>query len=65
MSEIFHVYPTLDEREHDTDKGAGCHCKPRIQTFENGNTLVTHNAYDCREFIEEAEAIKADPDAYL
>lgn len=64
MSEVWHVYPTEDEREHDTNKGPQCHCNPKLQNVEGG-TVVIHNAYDCREFVEEAEVIKDNPDKYL
>ncbi len=50
MSEIYHVLPVGDEKEHVQSKD--CACGPRIE-----NNLVIHNAYDNREFDEIADEI--------
>ena len=53
---IIHVYPINDERPH-TLKGTECRCKP-VRKQEPNGVVIVHNAYDCREVIEEAERIK-------
>jgi hypothetical protein len=59
---MYHIYPTNDEKPHDTESTT-CHCGPRIewadpQTGEPyAEALVIHNAFDCREIVEQAEAI--------
>jgi hypothetical protein len=50
--EVYHVLPTNDLKPH-VEKGLRCWCKPRIEQFENGNMVVTHNSADGREFYEE------------
>lgn len=67
-----HIYPLNDEQEHDTESHPlsvigssplegtpyviwdGCACNPRVD-FDN--QIVVHNAFDCREVVEEAEEI--------
>lgn len=51
-----HIYPIGDEKEHDTES-TGCHCDPIIDWEKS---LVIHSAFDGRELIEQAEAIKKD-----
>lgn len=46
-----HVIPIADEQEHRAT--TSCACVP----FLNGRITWIHHAYDCRELIEEAEAI--------
>lgn len=53
---IYHVTPVNDERPHE-ETGTLCWCNPTLELV-NGNMLVTHNAADCRELIEQAEEIK-------
>jgi hypothetical protein len=47
-----HVYPTMDLKEHIVD-GPGCPCNPHIEV-EGGALIYVHNAWDCREIIEQA-----------
>jgi hypothetical protein len=59
---MYHVYPINDEKPHDL-KGTMCPCEPRVEWNdpETGEAyteaLVIHNAFDCREIVEEAERI--------
>jgi hypothetical protein len=59
---VTHIYPLNDEREHVLE-GHGCWCEPRLlwndpETEEPlTEGLVIHNAADCREIIEQAEAL--------
>lgn len=53
---MIHVYPVGDEREHEL-QGTTCPCGPRVE-WEDAEALVIHNAFDCREILEEAERIK-------
>lgn len=46
-----HVLPVNDTDEHSSN-GTYCRCRPSITEVENG-LLVTHYAYDGREFIED------------
>ena len=48
--ECTHVYPLNDFREHDTDNGQTCWCKPTID-----DDVIVHNAMDQRELIETGE----------
>lgn len=65
MSETIHVFPNGDSRPHYLE-GGDCACKPRVETsdpktgkpYPDGGKLVIHRAFDGREIIEEAEAIK-------
>lgn len=60
-----HVLPINDEKEH--TETTDCHCGPRVEwsdpdtgeIYANG-PLVIHNAFDCREIVEEAERIKRE-----
>lgn len=52
---MLHVYPLNDEREHVLE-GTTCPCDPRVEWRHQ--TIVIHNAFDCREVIAEAERIK-------
>lgn len=61
---VYHVYPLNDDRTHETD-GDSCHCKPRVEEYENGGKVVIHNSYDCREYVEQAAEIFRNPDAIL
>lgn len=45
-----HVYPLNDFRQHDTDSGPTCWCKPEVD-----GEIVIHNALDEREKIETGE----------
>ena len=55
-TEIIHILPQADLKEHSDGRAESCACQPRIETFENGNKLIVHNAWDGREFFEhEAE----------
>lgn len=51
---MFHVYPINDEQEHELE-GACCPCQPEVD-WEL--VIVTHNAFDGRECVEQAEEIK-------
>jgi hypothetical protein len=48
-----HVFPINDVRWHDID-GLGCKCDPKIESVD-GFLVVTHNAFDNREIVEQAE----------
>lgn len=50
---IIHTYPVNDLREHWTESGGVCPCSPRVDEI-NGHKHVVHNAWDCRERLEEA-----------
>lgn len=58
----FHVYPTSDERPHDTES-LECWCDPAVEYLDPDGIpypegpLIIHHAADCRELIEEAERI--------
>lgn len=59
---MWHLYPVNDEQEHDLDSTM-CPCNPRVE-WEDPETgepyaeaLVIHNAFDCREVVEQAEEI--------
>jgi hypothetical protein len=57
-----HVYPVNDEQEHELE-GTMCSCGPTVEwnnplTGESyPEVLVIHNAFDCREVVEQAEDI--------
>lgn len=65
-----HVYPLNDEQPHELE-GTMCHCGPRVlwsdpETGEAySEVLVIHNAFDCREIVEEAERILRKCDSGL
>ena len=52
---IQHVYPVNDLDPHDTESAGDCPCGPSMETLENGDILIVHNAYDGREIIEKLE----------
>lgn len=45
-----HIYPVNDSREHILD-GLYCPCAPSSKQV-NSVTLITHNSFDGREFVE-------------
>lgn len=51
-SNVWHVFPVNDMREHITDSPA-CHCNPKIEIQPNSGLLVVHNSYDGRELQEQ------------
>lgn len=59
---MMHVYPINDEQEHDLT-GTMCHCNPKVEFADPvtrepySEVLVIHNAFDCREVVEQAEEI--------
>ena len=59
---MIHVYPENDEQPHEIE-GTTCPCQPHILWADplTGNVLpeaiVVHNAFDCRQVVEEAERI--------
>ena len=50
----YHVYPVNDLKEHITT-GLGCKCGVRVILDENQVQVVTHSAYDKREYYEQLE----------
>ena len=46
---IIQIIPENDIKKHDR---CGCKCNPTIM-FENNYTIVSHNAFDKREYVEE------------
>lgn len=50
MEEAFHVYPLNDLRDHSTETGRPCWCRPRE---EDG--VIVHNSMDGREKFETGE----------
>lgn len=46
-----HVVPIGDLKRH-RERWATCWCNPRVETFEGGGVLVTHNSMDGRELVE-------------
>lgn len=66
--ETYHVLPVDDEREH--TESADCACQPKIILVKDDNgdvcgRVISHNAWDCREIVEKAEAIFSNPDVVL
>lgn len=53
---MLHIYPVKDEREHCLE-GTGCECCPELEVID-GDIRIIHNAFDCRELVEQAELIK-------
>lgn len=47
-----HVLPIDDEEEH--DMALECPCKPVVRQYPT-LLVVVHNAFDCREYVEQAE----------
>ena len=52
---MIHVTPINDEMEH--LESTTCWCEPTLD-WSHAEAICTHNAADCRELIEQAEAIK-------
>ena len=52
---MIHVTPINDEQEH--EESSACWCEPTVD-WSHAEAICTHNAADCRELIEQAEAIK-------
>jgi hypothetical protein len=48
MIDRYHVVPSNDLREHNTDNGVACWCQPE----ENEDNLIIHNSMDGRERFE-------------
>ena len=49
MSDTFHILPINDIDEH--QETIHCKCKPNV-VIKNECTLIIHNAFDKREFVE-------------
>ena len=49
--DTYHVLPVGDIKDH--EDGLMCWCKPVIERYDNGNSMVSHNAADGREFFEQ------------
>lgn len=47
---IWHVLPINDLGTH--EESTVCKCEPKLEILENGDMMVTHNAFDGRELIE-------------
>lgn len=56
MNDWFHIIPTNDVIEHNTN-GKECECQPKL---DHDNHLVVHNALDNREFDEIAAEVNID-----
>ena len=52
VEKLLHVYPLDDLKEHCCDGDGVCDCMPRYEVVD-GTTLVIHNAWDGREYLEE------------
>jgi hypothetical protein len=48
MSDKYHIVPTNDLREHRTDSGIHCWCRPK----QDEDGLIVHNSMDGREKYE-------------
>ena len=57
---ISHTIPLDDTEEHMPSHK--CKCKPRMEQMGSGSILYKHNAWDCREAIEQAEDIIRNTD---
>jgi hypothetical protein len=53
--EIFHVVPKDDIYKH-KEIGYDCNCNPDVE-FADNQIIVTHNAFDGRDLIEEVEGL--------
>ena len=53
LSDTYHVLPLNDLKPH--VESERCACEPSVENL-NGGRLVTHNAYDGREFFEDDAA---------
>ena len=51
MADVHHVVPINDPPGHLTE-GIACACCPKVEHYDNGNTLVIHNSWDGREILE-------------
>ena len=47
---IWHILPVDDLKEH--EETIKCFCDPCVQ-YVDGNTIITHNAFDNREIKEQ------------
>jgi len=45
----YHVLPTEDSKPHIENEC--CSCKPSVIIVPNGNRVIVHNAFDCRELF--------------
>ena len=54
--QTFHVTPTNDLFPHN-EIGTLCDCKPEVEFVED-RIVVTHNAWDGRDLIDEVEGSK-------
>lgn len=63
MAGMLHVVPLNDEQPH--EESTACPCSPRVEwvdpktgdAWPNAAALVVHNAFDCREVVEQAEML--------
>lgn len=59
---MIHIYPVNDEQDHVLE-GVDCPCNPTVnwEDEETGEIyaepICIHNAFDCREIVEEAERL--------
>lgn len=54
---IWHVTPNNDLKPHQDGSTLWCRCNPYVEKQPNGNIIVTHNAYDAREFWEKEDEL--------
>ena len=52
IEKLNHVYPIKDLREHDTENGINCWCKP---VLDEDYEVIVHNSMDEREKYETGE----------
>lgn len=52
---MWHIFPVNDLKEHTLS--SDCLCSPKIVMGDKGVIFVIHNAYDCRERLEELHCI--------
>lgn len=45
------ILPINDTQEH--EESSTCKCNPKASIMDGGDILITHNAYDKRELLEE------------
>jgi len=50
----WNIMPTDEQEEHSFD--TTCKCHPKV-IEENGQMIVIHNSFDCREIIEQVKEI--------
>jgi hypothetical protein len=55
VSDILHVHPLDDLRDHVTSGWPAnrCWCNPNVEEQDGGGTLVVHNSMDRREEYEQ------------